>query len=66
MTLSESANRLRAIIEIAIDKHYIKRSDYDHIISIALEDGFIDPQEKALLAQLQDLIEDKTIKIMAE
>jgi hypothetical protein len=66
MGVSESANRLRVIIDSAIEKHSMKRSEYDSIISIVHEDGFVDSQEKALLAQLQDLIDDKTIRLIPD
>ena len=64
--ISESALRMRNMIEIAIDKHKITRDDYDAIIAIALEDGTIDSQERTMLSQLQDLIDDKTIKIIKQ
>lgn len=62
MNVSTSANRIKELINSAIESHYITRDDYDLIIHIAHEDGVIDSQERALLSQLHDMIEDKTIK----
>ena len=64
MAYSESAERLKAVIEKAIDDHKITRAEMDEIINIAAEDGHIDPQEQALLNQLQNMIEDKSVRII--
>ena len=64
MVYSESAGRLKEKIEKAIEDHVITRYEMDAIISIAGEDGHIDSQEQALLNQLQDLIENKSVKII--
>jgi len=60
----ESAIRLRAMIEKAIADHKITREDYDKIIHIATEDGYIDRHEKTLLSQLQQMIEDRLVKFV--
>jgi len=62
MKLSDSANRLREMIEKAIQDQKITREEYDMIIHLATEDGHIDRQEQALLAELQDMIENKIVK----
>lgn len=62
MGYSESAGRLRKMIEKAIDDHKITRDEMDTILNIATEDGHIDPQEQALLNQLQEMIENRTVK----
>jgi tellurite resistance protein len=62
MAYSESAQKLRIMIEKAIDYHKITREEMDSIINIATEDGHIDPHEQALLNQLQEMIENKTVK----
>ena len=62
--VSESSIRLRAMIEQAIADHKITRDDYDKIINIATEDGYIDKHEKALLSQLQQMIEDRLVKFV--
>ena len=66
MPISESAGRLKVMIEKAIDDHRITRSEMDNIMAIASEDGYIDPQEQALLNQLQEMIENKAVKISVE
>jgi len=63
MPYSESAARLKAKIEKAIEDHKITRSEMDVILAIATEDSHIDPQEQALLDQLYEMIENKTVKI---
>ncbi|MDF1575353.1 MAG: hypothetical protein P1P86_09205 [Bacteroidales bacterium] len=63
MKYSESAGRLRVMIEKAIEDHKITRAEMDSILFIATEDGHIDPQEQALLNQLQEMIENKTVKL---
>ncbi len=62
--VSESSIRLREMIEKAIEDHKITREEYDKIIHIATEDGIIDRHEKALLAELQQMIEDKMVKFV--
>ena len=62
--ISESAKKIRAIIEKAIDSHKITREDYDKIINLATHDSVLDPHEKTLLNQLNDMIEDGTIKFV--
>lgn len=64
MALSESAARLREMIELAIEDHQVTRAEYDKIINIATEDGHIDNQEQALLSQLQDMIANKEVKVV--
>ena len=64
MKLSEKAHNLRQIIEKAIEDHKISKSEYEQIIHGATEDGHIDPQERALLSELQEMISDKTVKIV--
>lgn len=64
MPFSESAARLKLKIEKAIDDHRITRAEMDMILAIAAEDSHIDPQEQALLDQLYDMIENKTVKVI--
>jgi len=52
------------MIEKAIDDHKITRAEMDTILNIASEDGHIDPHEQALLNQLQEMIENKTVKFV--
>ncbi len=62
--VSESAMRLREMIEKAIEDHKITRDEYDQILNIATEDGYIDAHEQALLSQLQQMIEEKEIRFV--
>lgn len=62
MKYSESAGRARKMIENAIADQKITRAEMDTILNIVTEDGHIDPQEQALLNQLQQMIEDKSVK----
>jgi len=64
MTLSQDAHNLRTIIENAIKDEQITRDEYEQIIHMATMDGYIDPQERELLRQLREMIEDKTIKLV--
>jgi uncharacterized membrane protein YebE (DUF533 family) len=60
--ISSSANELKILIQKAIDDHKITHDEYDEIINKATEDGHIDSQERALLEQLQDMIESGMVK----
>ena len=62
MKISESAGKLRVMIEKAIEDEKITRAEMDTILHIATEDGHIDPHERALLNQLQEMIENKTVR----
>lgn len=61
---SQSAEKLREMIEKAIEDHKLTRAEYDRILHIATEDGFIDRDEQVLLSQLQDMIENKFVKMV--
>jgi hypothetical protein len=62
MKYSESAGRLRILIEKAIQDQKITRDEMDAILHIATEDSHIDPHEQALLDQLQEMIENKIVR----
>jgi hypothetical protein len=64
MALSKDANNLRIIIEKAIHDLQISRDEYEQIVHMATGDGYIDPQERELLRQLREMIEDKTIRLI--
>ena len=66
MAYSESAQRLKEMIVKAIEDHRLTRDEYDEIINLATEDGHIDPQERALLSELQDMIEDRSVRLVAK
>jgi len=64
MALSQHAARLKKMINQAIEDHRLTRKEYEDIIHLANEDGVIDSQEQALLSQLQDMISDRSVKIV--
>ena len=64
MAYSESAGKLKSMIEKAIEDHLVTRAELDAIMALALEDNIIDSQEQALLDQLHDMIENKMVKII--
>lgn len=61
--ISHSAKEINDIIKRAIDKQEITPAEYEQILVIAERDGYIDNQEKAAIANLRDMIQDKTIKV---
>ncbi len=62
MKPSHSAHKLSELIKKAIDDHQITNAEYEKILAIADEDGHIDPQERQLLTQLNEMISNKTVK----
>jgi hypothetical protein len=62
MVFSKSGDRLRKVINKAIEDHIITPEEYDEIIEISMEDGHVDAQERALLAELQQMIAHKEVK----
>lgn len=64
MLPNEGTEKLRRMIETAIEDHELTRAEMDMIMHIATEDGHIDNQEQVLLNQLQEMIENKLVKIV--
>jgi hypothetical protein len=64
MKISDSANRVRSMIEKAIEDHQISRSEYETIVHLVLEDAHVDPQERVLIKELQDMIDHKEVKLV--
>jgi len=60
--VSESSRRLKELIEKAMEDLEISASEYQEILAAAGADSFEDPQERALLAQFQEMMSDGTIK----
>jgi len=58
----ENPDQLKKVIQNAIEDHKITREEYDHIIHAATKDGHIDPLEQALLAELQQMLQDGFVK----
>ena len=66
MVMKSSAQRINEIIKAAIDRHEITHSEYASVLSIADEDGHIDPMERAAITNLRDLIDDKTVRLVPD
>lgn len=64
MNISNSSAKLRKIIDKAIEDHKISKAEYDMIIHEATQDGHLDAIERALLAELQDMIESKVVRMI--
>ena len=64
MPYSKSAAKLRAMIDKAIEDHKLTREEMDQIINIAGADSHIDKHELVLLEQLNQMIENKEVKII--
>ena len=64
MKVSESAKRVRSMIEKAIEDHQITKAEYEEIIHLVLEDAHVDPQERALIKELQDMIDHREVKLI--
>jgi hypothetical protein len=65
MKPSSNAQILAETINRSIEDHMLINSEYEEILRIANEDGVIDPEERALLSQLQEMIADKTVRRVA-
>ena len=61
----DSGKRIADMIKKAMDDHKITTTEYERIMMIADEDGIIDSQEKRQLAELQNMIDNGTIKRVA-
>lgn len=60
--VSESATKLKDLIKHAIDDLEVTPAEYQKIMDCAHEDGHVDKEEQALLAQFQAMISNGTIK----
>lgn len=61
MKSGESGERIGKMIRKAIEDGKLTSSEYDNILAIAEADLVIDSQEKKLLAELQELLANKTV-----
>jgi hypothetical protein len=59
---SQSASKLVKMIEKAIEDGELSNKEYDQILGQAEADSVIDPQERNLLTQLQELLTNGTVK----
>lgn len=62
---SKSAEKLHELIKKAIDDGQVTQMERERIFMIADEDGVIDQQEKKLLAELQHMIDNGSVKVVA-
>ena len=62
MTKHQSGHRLLEKVKSAMDDLEITTTEYREIMDQAHKDGHIDPQERAILAQFNQMISDGTIK----
>lgn len=60
--LSSEAEKVKRIIEKAIEDHEITNTEYEKILAAVNADMVIDAQERQLLAQLHELIETGVVK----
>lgn len=60
--ISESATRIRVIVDEAVKEGEISHNDYDKIIEITGEDGHVDVHEQAILTELHQMLHDKELK----
>jgi len=66
MSISDSGNKLRELINKAIEDHVITPHEYEEITILANEDCQIDSQERAMLKELQKMIETKMVKFISK
>lgn len=59
---SKSAGGLKEIINHAISDLEITPAEYNRIMEFAHDDGHLDKEEKALLSQFHEMINNGTIK----
>jgi len=62
MKSSDSAKRMKEMINKAMEDHKITDAEFDKIMMIADEDGHLDAEERALLAELQNMIAEHLVK----
>jgi hypothetical protein len=61
MKSGETGEKLSAMIKKAIEDGKLTNTEYEQILAVAEADHVIDSQEKRLLAQLQEMLSNKTI-----
>ena len=60
--MATEAEKLNELINKAIADGIVTSKEYNEILSQAGADGYEDPEERALLAKLQEMIADGTVK----
>jgi tellurite resistance protein len=59
---AKPGRKLGELISKAIKDLELSHSEHQNIVAMAHADGLIDPQERQLLSQLQEMIANGTIK----
>lgn len=59
---AEPGRKLGELIKKAIDDCELTSAEHQQIVALAHADGTIDPQERQLLSQLQQMIANGTVK----
>ena len=59
---AKPGRQLGELISKAINDLELSHSEHQQIVAMAHEDGVIDPQERQLLSQLQEMIANGTVK----
>jgi rubrerythrin len=62
MKLTKSGLELKEVIEKAMKDHVITNNEYEEIMKVASNDGIVDDHEQRLLKQLQELLENGTLR----
>ena len=66
MVVTRSGAKLADVIKKAIEDSVITIAEYEEILSVASEDGAIDTHERALLQELNALIQDQIVVMKKE
>ena len=60
--MTTESEKLRILINQAIEDGVVTTEEYNQILAQAAADGIEDAEERALLANLQEMIADGTVK----
>ena len=63
--MSRESDKLHDLIKKAIEDGLVTSKEYNQILAQAAADGQEDPEERALLSSLQELISNGTVKRVA-
>lgn len=60
--MASEADKLKELINKAIEDEVVTSKEYNEILAQAAADGHEDVEERALLAKLQEMIADGSVK----
>ena len=63
--MSRESDKLLELIKKAIEDGFVTNKEYHQILAQAAADGREDPEERALLSNLQELISNGTVNRVA-